>query len=399
MRYANPTSLRIGAKGAFHGWRVTVTARLVLGVEIDGETYYWNEFYLIGDSGNAGTLVYEEAEQGPEWKLFREFEPVRPMSAAEAATKRVGDTVNLDGTPTPITLVDESRVYHIEGEPPEGVQLGDVARYFNADTGRRMLVASWTGDEIEFYEGEDVPAELVRQAFGLSSAQVRLTPDANRGGDTSPASNTRHAKLAVVILFIVALGVAIAWGTCSRRPAAGARSTPPPQVVQLPLGAQGRLGLDVYRIGGSATFEIARISGRQQRREYELSHDGTEPHFLVPGLTGQPKEWHLLRPVYPATPLDPYVAAAQRKGTHVKVAGQPVQIAELFRATVLSKDGAADGLPQPGAVRYGFVARTASDFIVARWDEHGVQLHTALTYAESDVIAAFGGAARAAQKK
>jgi hypothetical protein len=200
MSFANPTPLRVGARGTLHGWSVTVTGRVVLGVEIDGETYYWNEYYLMGDSGSSGTLVYEETEHGPEWKLFRLFEPERPLTAREAMAKRVGDTVNLDGTPTKVTLVDESRVYHIEGSAPEGVAVGDVAQYFNADTGQRMLVASWTGDEIEFYEGEDAPAELIASAFGF--AQPRASSSFTSGTDAAAATK-RTTMIVVVVFFLV----------------------------------------------------------------------------------------------------------------------------------------------------------------------------------------------------
>jgi hypothetical protein len=51
MNSANPTSVQIGMAGAFVGIRYRVVGRVVMGMEEAGETYYWNEFNLVGDNG------------------------------------------------------------------------------------------------------------------------------------------------------------------------------------------------------------------------------------------------------------------------------------------------------------------------------------------------------------
>ena len=104
--------------------------------------------------------------------MFTLFEPEFVMTAEDAATKRVGDELNLDGHDVRVTLVDETRVYHIEGEAPEGVELGDVAHYFNAESGSRMVVASWTGDEVEYYRGVTVSADRIASAFHLRTGSL-----------------------------------------------------------------------------------------------------------------------------------------------------------------------------------------------------------------------------------
>lgn len=153
MSTRNPTPLRVGMKGTLLGNPCRIAGRLVLGMEEEGEIYYWTEFNVLTDSGENLTLVYEATESGAEWRIFRLFEPDYPISAADAATKRVGDTIYLDDDGLKVTCVDESRVYHIEGEAPEGVTVGDVAHYFNAERGQRMIVVSWTGDEVECFRG------------------------------------------------------------------------------------------------------------------------------------------------------------------------------------------------------------------------------------------------------
>ncbi|MES2697420.1 MAG: DUF4178 domain-containing protein [Verrucomicrobiota bacterium] len=396
MSTANPTSLRIGARGTLHNWSVTVTGRLVLGVDIEGETYYWNEYILTGDSGNTGTLVIEEGEEGPEWKLFRMFEPARPMSAQEAATKKVGDTVNLNGQPIEVTLVDQSRVYHIEGAPPEGVELGDIAHYFNADTGRSMLVASWTGDEIEFFEGHDVPAALVESAFGIApSAPTRRS---------MPASGSKRSILLVLVLFGIVVLIAFFLISALRPKApprtgagrpASAQPVPARPIVRLPLAASGTLEQHHYTVVGAATVTLVQRSGKHDETEYLLRADNGESALLIRGLLGGTHVWHLFTPTLASTvspELDPYAAAALRAGARINLTARSYQVANLLHAKAGTKEGGDVAAATWPAVQYGWIAQghetgEAEDWLLARWTENGIQFHRGHSVPESEIVA------------
>lgn len=395
--YANPTALRIGATGTLNGWRVRVAGRAVMAVEIDGEDYYWNEFRLVDGSGNSATLVYEEGESGPEWKLFRPFAPAQPMSAAEAAAKRVGDQVNLDGTPVAITLVDESRVVHLEGEAAEGIEVGDVANYFNADTGERMLVASWTGDDIEFYEGLDVPAAGVTRAFNLPAAPANVVPNsADRSGFREAASGSSGASGVGWIpkLVLAALGgITLFSGySCFTRKAAApvAAATLPAfaPAVQLAKGAEGTLGTGRFTVAAVSAVAVARPGGRHQRREYDLRDAKGAGALLVNGLSGGSKEWHLLRPIAGPPGLTPVEAARKKKGDAVSADGRGFKIAEVFQAKTLFTELATAG-PAKDAIEYGFLATEGSDVLLARWSETAIQFWRGAAVEETAVSGAF----------
>src|ERR1700749_2227948 len=167
MSFNNPTAVKVGMTGTFSDVTYRVLGRVVMGVVDDGTAYYWNEFNLKADSGESATLVYEVTERGGEWRWFTMFDPQFPITAADAATKRVGDPLNLDGTDVRVTLLDRSRVYYIEGQAPEGEEVGDHAEYFNAESGNTMIVVSWTGDEVECYHGVTISASVVAQAFNI----------------------------------------------------------------------------------------------------------------------------------------------------------------------------------------------------------------------------------------
>src|SRR5262249_22728950 len=157
---------------------------------------YWTEFNLVDASLKSATLVYEETVRGVEWRIFTMFDPVTPMTAAEAATKTLGDVVNLDGVDMPVTYVSDSHIYHVEGTAPEGEQVGSEANYFNLEQGSRMEVVSWTGEEVEFYHGATVSRSLVAAAFNLKATDFKLIiPKYNNyAGATSSTGITVMAK-------------------------------------------------------------------------------------------------------------------------------------------------------------------------------------------------------------
>ena len=167
MSFNNPTKIRIGMEGAFFGKRYRVIGRSVLGIVDAGAIYYWNEFNLETSGGNYATLVFEETGCGGKWRFFEMFDPREPMTSEEARSKGIGDAVNLDGSTATITRVDRSRVYAVEGKVPEGVVVGQHANYFNAGGGDKMIVVSWTGDEVEFYSGTTIASAVVAFAFNL----------------------------------------------------------------------------------------------------------------------------------------------------------------------------------------------------------------------------------------
>lgn len=397
MNSANPTALRIGMQGPLDGRRHIVLGRVVLGMELDGETYYWNEFYLSDESGRVVTLVFEETENGPTWKIFRMIEPAPSLSAKEAKAKRVGDTVNLDGSPVKVTLVDQSRVYHIEGEAPEGVEVGDVADYFNADAPNRTLVVSWTGDEIEFYKGHDLPAKQVETAFNLPQTSAGSTAAFLSGGSGGTANWFSKQTIRVVIIAVA--GVAwIASRSCSSSPGrAPVRvvAPPPKQVapaLRLPAGAHGNLGGHTYSVAGHALVEVARLGKKFDRHEYALTDEAGAQALLVNCLGGVANEWHLLTPMALPPNFTAYDAAALRQGRVANVAGRPMQVIQLFLAKVLAKDGEVTLAAWSETVQYGLLARVKDDWVVARWTETGLQLYGGRAVPEKEVLAALGTA-------
>ena len=383
MKFANPTQVQIGMSGTFVGIRYRVAGRVVMGMEEGGETRYWQEFNLVGDNGQSATLVYESTDNGPEWKLFILFDPQSPISVAEARAKKVGDTVNLDGTPMKVTLVDDSRAHFIEGVAPEGVELGDIAYYFNAEIPKKMVVASWAGDEIEFYRGMNLPRGMVPKAFGL----LKDVPE-TRWREESDSPRIPWAKIwgaafvAVIAFFVIR-------PSCQSNRSAAVLVKPPLAEAPFQVGREGKLDGRSYRITGHAVVEIAQTGRLQDRHEYTLADGDGGTALLIYGFTYGKKDWMLLAPFEPVQPITPVRAAALRAGDSFLADGTAYEVTGLFRATVVRENADARSGLTNGMVLYGFNAGKQTERIMARWTEGSIAFYRGKAVDEKKVKAAF----------
>jgi len=391
MSFANPTSLRIGMTGDLSGRRYRVVGRVVMGMDEGGETYYWNEFNVVDGGGERATLVFEETERGGEWKLFTIFEPEYAMTAEDAATRKVGDELNLEGTQVRVTLVDESKVYQIEGEAPEGVEVGDVAHYFNAEAGNTMIVVSWTGDEVEFFRGVDLPHGVVARAFGLA---LEPRPSSLRtqsfltGGSRQSVGGVQKVTKAILPFLVIAVFAVIFLANSSscrsrRGSAQTTRVTAP--AAKLQIGARGKLDGKTFRVIAQSVVEIAAVGAHYHRHEYQLLADDENSALLVQG----PKDFTLFTPLEPLEPLTPTRAAALHLGEVVSVDGVIAPVTEMFRSTVLKTDPESPTESANGKVFFGFTGRTNSTVLLVRWTTSRIAFHRGQAFAEKEVIRAF----------
>lgn len=385
MSYNNPTPIRIGMTGNLSGKQYRVVGRVVLGEEENGETYYWNEFNLESEGGDEATLVYEETETAGEWRLFHLFEPACPMTAADAATKREGDPLDLEGMHMFVRLVSKSRVYHIEGKAPEGIEVGEEAHYFNAVTGNNMIVVSWTGEEVEFYKGLDLSRTTVSSAFNVRIVDFsRLFP--------APGGRRRVSGLIAGLVGALVVAILAVVGfrsfTSSRRPPAVVRTGAP--TSPLAVGQTGKLGGTQFQIQSHLLVEMAVVGRKFDRHEYLLSNDDGTKALLVLGSKPGADDWWLFQPLQPSSPLSPQQAAAVRWGQTVKVDGLAAKVSELFQSTLRQVESPEASNLNTGDVFFGFTGGTPDASLLVRWNATYVNFFQGRALQEKDVLAAFG---------
>lgn len=399
MSYENPTQVQLGMAGVFAGKRYRVAGRVVLGVEDGGQIYYWNEFNLVSEADDEhATLVYELSDDGEMWRLFTMFEPVKTMSVEEAGAVQVNDRVNLEGDPVRVSLVDESQVYFIEGEAPEGVEVGDVANYFNAESGNKMLVVSWTGDEVEYYRGVTIRAESVAAALGFRLERKRqFVPPASAdklsaAWKTSERPERRLLTKTLVGFVVLVVGCVFFMPNCSfrRQPAVVNRSAPAVPGGSLAIGKAGRLGGKNYHVRGHAVVDIREVGIIQGRHEYLLQGDDDGQALLIYGANGRPKQWLLLEKLSPATLPRPQRVADLKSGEKFTVDDSDFVVRELFQSVVRGSDLSEPEELAADAITYRLEAETGPNILQARWGLQGITLHRGKVLSQKEVAAAFG---------
>lgn len=382
--------------GNFAGKDYRLVGRVVMGETEGSETYYWNEFNLESQDGSSADLVFEETERGGEWRLFTMFEPEYPMTAADAATKRVGDHINLTGEDVRVTLRSTSRVYHIEGKAPEGVEVGDVADYFNAEAGNVMQVVSWTAEEVECYNGVDLPQNVVAVAFNLPRVSD-ASLFSGSGGSSWLGSNAENYDSAakfflkaalLIFLFIIVLGRNF---SCSTDYESAPAKKIPAGAPPLTVGATGKVLDRNYHVTGRAVVEIAEVGDCFERHEYQLTDDNGQTALLVCGMKPDGKNWTLFAPLTPLLPPSAKECAARKISDAVNVDGVVGNIREIFLSTLRQTEGTISGEWPGSSVRFGYLAQSDYNSLLVRWNNSGISFQRGMNIPAGTVTAAFPG--------
>jgi hypothetical protein len=386
MSFGNPTGLRNGMMGRLRDRNFEVKGRVVMGADVDGSRYYWNEYNIVDDSGERATLVYEETGRGGEWKLFTMFEPEFPMTAADAATRKIGDELNLEGTQVRVTLVDESRVYHIDGQSPEGVELEDIAHYFNAEARNVMIVVSWTGNEVEYFRGETLARGEVARAFNIPAETRNNFFQTQRLADGSPTGWKFASTLLPLFVFgVIAFLFATKFSSCRSQRNLPPMPHTPASAAKLQVGSRGYLDGKRQRVRVHDLVEIATVGSLYDRHEYDLVDDEESSSLLVQN----PKDFALYTPMQPFKPMTPAAAAALRVGQFVDVDGFIAPVSELFQSAIRVTNVVSLTDVRTAEVSYGFTAKTNTILLLVRWSSDHINFYRGRTISEKEVTTAF----------
>lgn len=393
MSTANPTPVRIGMSGNFGGKSYSVIARIVMGMEDQGETCFWNEFYLSDGSDRIAMLVCEDVYGAQQWRLFTEFDPARPLTAAEAAAKHVGERVSLDGVSAEVTVVDESRVYFIEGKAPDWVAVGDVARYFNAEAGGKMWVVSWTGDEVEYFRGMQLHPGLVAQALRLPETSFRRATGASTVSTGGSGGGLNVGVTAILLTFAVGgflLFRSLNSGPrypVTHGPVSHPPSPPSPPVVQPqpapppPLTVGTNIVLDglAYQVITHRVTGFAKVNAQWNAHHYLVVDDTGRTNVLTVRAQSRGTNWQLLKPLAATLPPTPLVAGAMRVGDKVTVDDFEGTVSDLLMSHEVSRNGPPITGFATNGLTYHYLATGSNGTLLASWTDEGVVFHRGQT--------------------
>ncbi len=381
MSHANPTPVRVGMTGTFAGKAYTIIARVVMGMDDEGETYYWNEFYLSDSSDRIAMLVCEEVYGAQQWRLFTEFTPTTPLTTAQAATQQIGYHVNLDGVSAEVTVVDETRVYEIEGNAPDWVSVGDEAKYFNAEASGKMWVVSWSDDEVEYYRGMQLHPEAVAQALRLPPASFKTaaaSSGSRGGGGLSPGVRSALWVFAVIGFTVFNFHRAgffnhpVSFSSVAPPPVVQRQPAPPPPLT---VGSNVTLDGKAFRVVDHRVVECTKVNAQWSSHQYQVADDTGETNLLI--LRAQPNSssWQLFKPIAPARPPTPLVAAAMRVGEAVTLDDFHGKVSELFLSRTVTNSGASPDAFSGNGLTYHYLAQTNTTSLLASWNAERIVFH------------------------
>lgn len=381
MSHANPTPIRVGMTGTFAGKAYSIIARVVMGMEEEGETYYWNEFYLSDGSDRIAMLVCEEVYGAQQWRLFTEFTPQQPLNAREAGLKKVGDRVSLDGVSAEVTVVDETRVYFIEGKAPDWVSVGDVAQYFNAEAGGKTWVVSWSGDEVEYYRGLNLHGELVAQALGLPAGSFRSASGSSSSSSASFIGLGSALATFAVVGFFLFRGCSDSrsltrYATRSPPPApppvvARQPAPPPPLTVGTNVVLDGRS----YQVITHRVTGFTKVNSQWNTHHYQVADDSGQTNLLAVRLQSASPSLHLFKQHVATRPPTPSVAAAMRVGEKVTLDDYEGTVTELLMSHEVSRTGPPIAGLGTNGLTYHYLATGTNGMLLASWNGERVVFH------------------------
>jgi hypothetical protein len=162
-----PAPLTIGSAGNLRGTTYRINGHSVVETAKVGQLFDRHEYQLTGDNGSPAALVFGWRPGAKTWLLLSPFQPVNPMTPQQAAARRWGEKVDLDGVPVPVTELFRSTIRKIESAESADLTNGSVLYGFTAQSGTNLFIARWQEGGITFHRGELLPAEMVVNAFAL----------------------------------------------------------------------------------------------------------------------------------------------------------------------------------------------------------------------------------------
>jgi len=388
MSHANPTPIRVGMTGTFAGKAYTIIARVVMGMDEEGETYYWNEFYLSDGSDRIAMLVCEEVYGAQQWRLFTEFTPQQPLNAREAGLKKVGDRVSLDGVSAEVTVVDETRVYFIEGKAPDWVSVGDVAQYFNAEAGGKMWVVSWSGDEVEYYRGLNLHGELVAQALGLPAGSFRTASSSSSSSSFASFIGLGSALAAFAVVgFFLFRGCGgshspvryTSYSAPAPPPVVARQPAPPPPLT---VGTNVVLDGRSYQVITHRVTGFTKVNSQWNTHHYQVTDDSGQTNLLAVRLQSASPSLHLFKQHVATRPPTPSVAAAMRVGEKVTLDDYEGTVTELLMSHEVSRIGPPIAGLGTNGLTYHYLATGTNGMLLASWNGERVVFHRGMAVAK-----------------
>lgn len=379
MNTENPTPLRLGLSGRLSGQEYRIVGRAAMSTEFGGQTYGWNEFLLQAPSGERATLVCEDQEDGPQWKLFVSLAESSSISQESVTALKVGDSLVLEGRSTRVTFTGSSVVAFAEGELPEGMAAGVVDQFLNTESGTVLYVICWRPGRLEVFRGMNLPTHAVESAFRVTLPTTKpawkdTDWNTDAADEVEDQRGSRWLSFGVIIfigvIFVFLLGTAIS--TRTRGVSRPVREDPAPK-MELALGGNVLSKSVSGRVRGHSQVRVAKVGALYQRHDYWLSTADSDSVWIVQGGGGNTDGWQQLSEIPTPSSLRPVRAAELHIGEVYPIGGKPFTITSLFRLTFRNVEGTPPEWVKADESWLGLEGLSGQDRCVILWKQDEIR--------------------------
>ncbi|MBN2724000.1 MAG: DUF4178 domain-containing protein [Deltaproteobacteria bacterium] len=156
-KYAPKSFLKLGMKGHFLGREYQVVGRIRLMGKDYVDTWDWDEWFLMSDTGYP--LWLQEDENG--YTLFRVF-----VSDTFIDPYNLSDRYFINGEAYTVEESDFASIEFIEGELTWKSHPGETVSYVDLRKGINRFSIEYTTKEVQYLKGKTLKFEEIKEAFG-----------------------------------------------------------------------------------------------------------------------------------------------------------------------------------------------------------------------------------------
>ena len=162
-----------GAQGSLARHSYIVDGRAIVEIARVAGRHDRREYHLRDESSQPALLVNALSGGSKEWHLFVPT-PVPPgLTPHEAAAKRKGTPVGIEGRTLRITDLFQSKALSADGPAANNALPGAVRYGFIAADGGEWLIARWNETQIEYLRGSAVAESEVIAALGTPPEKTK----------------------------------------------------------------------------------------------------------------------------------------------------------------------------------------------------------------------------------
>jgi hypothetical protein len=148
--------LATGASGPLAQHTYTIQAHAVVEVARVVGRHDRREYLLQDEAQEPAILVNGLSGGSQEWHLLRRINPPPELTPYDAAAKRRGAAIRIDGRDLRITDLFSSRASAADGPAAGGALPGTLQYGFVATDSAELFVARWTENQIQLHRGAAV---------------------------------------------------------------------------------------------------------------------------------------------------------------------------------------------------------------------------------------------------